>query len=46
MGEREVAACVAMPEAFERKAPRTPFEILWQWVFPATRVYRDPRTDR
>ena len=37
---------VAMPEAFERKAPRAPFDVRWQWVFPATRVYRDQRTGR
>jgi integrase len=47
--ERDRAAgrgSVALPEAFERKAPRAPFDVQWQWLFPATRAYRDPRTKR
>ena len=37
---------VALPEAFDRKSPRAPFDIRWQWVFPASRTYRDLRTGR
>ena len=33
---------VEMPDALERKYPRAAFELAWQWVFPATRHYRDP----
>lgn len=35
---------VALPGALERKLPRAGFEWAWQWVFPASRVYRDGRT--
>jgi len=31
-----------MPDALARKYPRASFELAWQWVFPATRHYRDP----
>ena len=33
---------VEMPDALARKYPRAAFELGWQWVFPATRHYRDP----
>ena len=33
---------VELPLALSRKYPRAPFEWAWQWVFPATRFYRDP----
>jgi integron integrase len=33
---------VELPDALARKYPRAPFEPGWQWVFPATRVHRDP----
>ena len=33
-----------MPDAFERKAPRQSSRRPWQWVFPASRVTRDPLT--
>ena len=39
---REVAAGggrVALPDAFERKAPGAAVEWAWQWVFPATRIH-------
>ena len=36
--------CVAVPDAIERKYPNAPRELGWQWVFPATRSYRDERT--
>ncbi|HUP01019.1 MAG TPA: integron integrase [Gemmatimonadota bacterium] len=37
---------VELPTAIERKYPRAPWEWGWQWVFPATRFYRDPGTGR
>jgi len=37
---------VELPSAIERKYPRATFEWAWQWVFPATRFYRDPRSGR
>jgi integron integrase len=37
---------VELPDALERKFPRAPWEIGWQWVFPATRFYDDPRSGR
>ena len=35
---------VELPTALERKYPRAPWQWGWQWVFPATRFYRDPGT--
>jgi integron integrase len=32
---------VALPDALVRKYPRAPTEWGWQWVFPASRRYRD-----
>src|SRR5665213_2101252 len=37
---------VVLPNAFDRKSPNAPFDLRWQWLFPATRTYRDPRTGR
>jgi integron integrase len=37
---------VALPDGIERKYPRAAWEWGWQWVFPAARPYRDPRTGR
>ena len=37
----EGAGRVAMPNALERKAPAWAADLAWQWVFPATRRYRD-----
>jgi len=37
---------VALPDGIERKYPRAAWEWGWQWVFPATRLYRDSRTGR
>ena len=45
--ERDVATgggAVVMLEALERKYPRASREWAWQYVFPATRVYRDSAT--
>jgi len=35
------AGYVELPEALARKYPNASREIAWQWVFPATRIYRD-----
>jgi integron integrase len=37
---------VELPAALERKYPRAPWDWGWQWIFPATRFYRDPATGR
>lgn len=47
MHERDVqrgAGWVELPFALERKFPNAGREWLWQWVFPATRTYRDLAT--
>ena len=36
--------CVALPGALCMKYPNAPREWAWQWVFPATRFYRDDHT--
>ncbi len=38
---REGAGRVVLPTALDRKAPAWASELAWQWVFPATRRYRD-----
>jgi integron integrase len=43
---RAGAGSVALPDALERKYPRAAWAWGWQWVFPATRLYRDPATGR
>jgi len=30
---------VTLPDALERKYPRAPWDLGWQWVFPAAREY-------
>jgi integron integrase len=35
---------VELPSAFERKYPRAHLELAWQYIFPAARPSRDPRT--
>jgi integron integrase len=37
---------VELPDALANKYPKAPWELRWQWVFPATRAYRDPATGR
>lgn len=37
---------VELPDALEIKFPRAAWEWGWQWVFPATRFYKDPRSGR
>lgn len=32
-----------MPDALDRKYPNAGREVAWQWAFPATRTYVDPR---
>lgn len=42
--ERDLArglGTVEVPFALARKYPNAPSELRWQWVFPATRVYKD-----
>jgi len=41
---REGAGAVVLPDAMARKYPRAAQEWAWQWVFPATRTYRDPES--
>jgi integron integrase len=38
------AGSVALPDALDRKYPRAAWEWAWQWVFPASRFYRDAET--
>jgi integron integrase len=38
------AGWVELPTALSRKYPNAGREWIWQWVFPATRVYRDRMT--
>lgn len=33
-----------LPHALQRKMPNAEHELAWQWVFPATRLWRDPAT--
>ena len=47
--ERDLAADIGgvyLPDALERKYPHAPLAWGWQYVFPATRVSRDPRSIR
>ena len=41
---REGAGHVELPFALSRKYPGASREWGWQWVFPATRIYTDPRS--
>lgn len=41
---RSGAGEVALPGALEVKYPGAAREWAWQWVFPASRTYRDPAT--
>ena len=46
---REIAAgrgFVALPDALARKMPSAQRQLRWQWLFPATRAYRDDATGR
>src|SRR5690606_21628033 len=38
------AGYVELPHALRAKYPNAPRDWAWQWVFPATRTYRDPVT--
>jgi integron integrase len=38
------AGWVALPDALDRKYPSAGRTLAWQWLFPATRRYRDPDT--
>jgi integron integrase len=41
---RAGAGWVELPHALGRKYPNAGRELAWQWVFPATRTYREPVT--
>jgi len=41
---KEGRGSVELPFAIARKYPSAAWEWSWQWVFPATRFYRDPAT--
>jgi len=45
---RNGAGSVELPNALRIKYPSAPWELLWQWVFPASRFYiaRDTRERR
>jgi len=43
---RCAAGWVELPSALDRKYPYAGREWAWQWVFPATRIRRDPATGR
>ena len=36
---------VYMPFAFDKKSPKAKFETKWQYLFPMTKVSRDPRSE-
>ena len=40
------AGCAPLPNALERKAPDWATQLAWQWIFPATRRYRDASSGR
>lgn len=35
---------VELPHAMDRKYPNAPYELIWQYVFPAHRISKDPRS--
>jgi integron integrase len=39
------AGCVELPGSLRVKLPNAPREWPWQWLFPATRKYLDPKTN-
>lgn len=41
---RDGYGTVYLPYALERKYPSAPTDWLWQYVFPSTRLSKDPRT--
>jgi integron integrase len=43
---RDGAGWVELPTALRRKYPRAGQEWRWQWIFPASRQYRDRETDQ
>ena len=45
--QRDVAAghgSAELPHALDRKYPRAPYELGWQYVFPSHKLSRDPRS--
>jgi len=43
---RDESFGVEVPNALARKLPSSPRALVWYWLFPATRAYRDRRTGR
>jgi len=37
---------VYLPDALSRKYPNAPREVIWQYVFPATKISKDPRSNK
>jgi len=44
--DRTEEVAVLLPDALDRKYPGASSEWSWQWVFPATRPFRDPQGRR
>lgn len=47
--DRDLAAgagWVELPGALATKLPHAGHDFVWQWLFPATRIYRDPATQQ
>jgi len=42
---REGYGIVYLPYALEKKAPKSKFETKWQYLFPMTKVSKDPRSE-
>ncbi|CAI6151522.1 MAG: Tyrosine recombinase XerC [uncultured Sulfurimonas sp.] len=36
---------VYLPFAYEKKSPKSKFEIKWQYLFPMTKISKDPRSE-
>jgi integron integrase len=43
---KEGYGSVYLPYALERKYPNAEYELMWQYVFPAHRISKDPRSGR
>lgn len=41
---RDPQFAVALPDRLARKVPNLGRQFAWYWIFPATRIYRDPDT--
>jgi integron integrase len=43
---RDPRFAIELPDALARKVPNAARQFAWYWVFPATRLYHDPRSGR